>query len=92
MSATPVDKLSVAERDQLAISYAAFVLTGVGAEITTETLTAVIKASGVAVNAALIKVVAKALKGKSVTEFFGSIGGGATEAAAPVAEKKADKK
>ena len=72
MASVPADKLSPAERDQLAISYAAFVLSGAGAEVNADSLNAVLKASGVSVNANLVKAVAKALKGKNVTEFFGS--------------------
>ena len=86
MSSTPVDKLSSAEKDQLAISYAALILSGAGADITADSLNAVTKAAGLTVNATLVNAVAKALKGKDVTEFFGSVGGGA--GSAPAAESK----
>ena len=73
------------EKEQLAISYAAFVLSGVGAEVNATSLNAVLTASGVKVSAGLVNAVAKALKGKSVSSFFGSISAGSS---APVAESK----
>lgn len=85
MASVPVDKLPKAERDQLAISYAAFVLNGSGAEVNADSLNAVLKAAGVAADAGLVNAVAKALKGKKVSDYFGSVGGGA----APAAETKA---
>lgn len=90
MASVPSDKLSSAERDQLAICYASFVLSGAGAEVTADSLNAVLKAAGLSANSVLVNAVAKALKGKSVSEFFGSVGGGAP-APAPVAEKPANK-
>lgn len=82
----------MAEKEQLAVSYAAFILSGAGAEITAESLNAVLHASGVAVNSTLVNAVAKALKGRSVTEFFGSAGSAPAESApAPAADKTAAK-
>jgi ribosomal protein L12E/L44/L45/RPP1/RPP2 len=94
MASVPVDKLPKAERDQLAISYAAFVLNGSGAEVNADSLNAVLKAAGVAADAGLVTAVAKALKGKKVSDYFGSVGGGAAPAAetkAPQADTKAAK-
>ena len=92
MASVPSDKLSTAERDQLAICYASFVLSGAGAEVNADSLNAVLKAAGISVNSVLVNAVAKALKGKSVSDFFGSVGGGAPASApAPVEEKKAEK-
>ena len=89
MASVPADKLSAAERDQLAICYASFVLSGAGSEINADSLTAVLKAASLTVNANLVKAVAKALKGKNVSDYFGSVGGGAAPAAP--AEKAASK-
>lgn len=88
----------MAEKEQLAVSYAAFVLSGSGAEVNENSLKAVLKAAGVDVSASLVASVAKALKGRNVTEFFGSVSGGApTEAAQgstakPAKEDKKDDK
>jgi len=90
MASVAADKLPQAERDQLAVCYAAFVLEGSGAAITADSLNAVLTAANQKVQANLVNAVAKALKNKKVTEFFGNVGGGAP--AAPVAEKAADKK
>ena len=74
MASVAVGSLSPAEKEQLAVSYAAFVLSGSGAEVNAASLTAVLQASGVTVSAGLLNAVAKALKGRNVTEFFGSVG------------------
>jgi ribosomal protein L12E/L44/L45/RPP1/RPP2 len=100
MASVPVNKLSQAEKDQLAISYAALVLSGSGAEVTADSLNNVLKASGVAANASLVSVIAKALKGKDVSQYLGGVSAGsapaastpATNAPAAKTEKKADKK
>ena len=86
MASVALDKLPAAEKEQLAVSYAAFVLHGTGAEVNAASLNAVLAASGVKVNDALVNALAKALKGKSVTDFFGSVG---APASAPVAAEKA---
>jgi ribosomal protein L12E/L44/L45/RPP1/RPP2 len=80
----------MAEKEQLAVSYAAFILSGAGAEITADSLNAVLHASGVAANATLVSAVAKALKNRSITEFFGSTGSAPAEHA-PAADKPAAK-
>lgn len=88
MASVAVANLSPAEKEQLAVSYAAFVLSGSGAQVTAESLTAVLKASGVTVSAGLLNAVVKALKGRNVTEFFGGVsvaGGSSSGSSAPQA-------
>jgi ribosomal protein L12E/L44/L45/RPP1/RPP2 len=90
MASVAVSKLSQTEKEQLAISYAAFVLSGTGAEVNQASLSAVIKAAGVTVSAGLLNAVAKALKGRNVNEFFGSVGSGSGSVTeAPAAKSKA---
>jgi ribosomal protein L12E/L44/L45/RPP1/RPP2 len=70
------------------------VLEGAQADITVDSLTAVIKAAGLTVNINLTSAVAKALKGKKASEYFGSAGGAApaaSEAAPAKAAKTAEK-
>lgn len=81
----------MAEKEQLAVSYAAFILSGAGAEINADSLNAVLNAAGVKVNPTLINAVAKALKGRSVTDFFGSAGSAPAESAPAAADKPAAK-
>lgn len=89
MASVAVSQLSSTEKEQLAISYAAFVLSGTGAEVNQASLTAVIQAAGVTVSAGLLNAVAKALKGRNVSEFFGSVGGGSAPASsAPATQAK----
>lgn len=94
MASVAVGQLSQTEKEQLAISYAAFVLSGTGAEVNQASLTAVIQASGVTVSSGLLNAVAKALKGRNVSEFFGSVGGGSSAPAtsASVTQTKAETK
>ena len=66
----------MAEKEQLAVSYAAFVLSAQGAEVNADAINAVLKAANVTANAGLVSAVAKSLKGRNVTEFFGGVGGG----------------
>ncbi len=66
MASVAVSQLSQTEKEQLAISYAAFVLSGTGAEVNQASLTAVIQAAGVQVSAGLLNAVSKALKGRNV--------------------------
>ena len=85
MATVAANNLSAVEKEQLAISYAAFVLSGSGAEVNQESLNSVLKAANVTVSNALLGAVAKSLNGKDVTQFFGSVGGsGATTESAPV--------
>lgn len=97
MASVAVGQLSGAEKEQLAISYAAFVLSGSGAEVNEASLNAVLTASGVTVNKGLLAAVAKALKGRKVTDFFGSVSGGSSSGSsapsnAPTQSKPAETK
>lgn len=95
MASVPADKLSHAEKDQLAVSYAAFILQGSGADINADSLNAVLKAAGLKPDHGLVNSVAKALKGRNVTDFFGAVGAGeaapAKGAETKPAETKAEK-
>jgi ribosomal protein L12E/L44/L45/RPP1/RPP2 len=56
-------------------------------------LTAVLKAAGATVSSGLLNAVAKALKGRNVNEFFGSVGGSSAPATeAPATKGKAETK
>jgi ribosomal protein L12E/L44/L45/RPP1/RPP2 len=81
MATVAVSQLSPVEKEQLAISYASFVLSGSGAEVNQESLNAVLKAANITVSNGLVNAVSKCLKNKNVTEFFGSVGGGSAESA-----------
>jgi ribosomal protein L12E/L44/L45/RPP1/RPP2 len=84
MASVSHDKLSPAEKEQLAISYASFVISGSGSQVTADSLNAVIKASGLTVGANLVNAFAKTLKGKKATDFIGSVG---SSSSAPVVAK-----
>ena len=98
MASVAVDKLSTAEKEQLAVSYAAFVLNGQGAAVDADSLKAVLKAASVDVSSSLINAFAKTLQNRNISDFFGSVGGGSAPAAssssgsapAKAAEKAAD--
>lgn len=93
MSSVAVAQLSSAEKEQLAISYAAFVLSGTGAQVNQASLTAVVQAAGLKVNTGLVNAVAKALSGRNVNEFFGSVGASsAPVTSAPVTQAKTESK
>ena len=94
MASVAVASLSAAEKEQLAISYAAFVLSGSGAQVTADSLSSVLKASGVNVSAGLLNAVAKALKGRNVNEFFGgvSVSSGSSGSSAPQPAQTAQSK
>lgn len=94
MSSVAVSQLSQAEKEQLAISYAAFVLSGTGAQVNQASLTAVVQAAGLKVNAGLVNAVAKALTGRNVNEFFGSVGASssAPSSSAPATQAKTESK
>jgi ribosomal protein L12E/L44/L45/RPP1/RPP2 len=91
MASKPVGQLSAAEKDQLAVSYAAFVLSGQGAQVNEESLNTVLEAAKLKVPQNLVRAVSKALTGRNVTEFFGSISAGAPQAS-QATDKKADEK
>jgi large subunit ribosomal protein LP1 len=93
MSATAVDKLSKTELQQLAISYAAFVLGDSGAKVNATSLQAVLDAAGVQVDKAWVTQFGKVLESKSIDDFCHASSGGSSEAAAPAAKAgKEDKK
>ncbi len=102
MSSVPFDKLSAGEVQQLAISYAAFVLGDAGAKINAANLQAVLDAAGVKVEKAWLTSFSKVLESRPLDSFF-SCGGAAegdsapapaakTTAAPPKEEKKKDDK
>lgn len=92
MASKPVAQLSIAERDQLAVSYAAFVLSGQGAQVNPESLETVLKAANIDVSANLVRAVGKALTGRNVNDFFGSCASTpASSSTEPVAEKPKEK-
>jgi len=78
----------MAEKEQLAVSYAAFILSKQGAAITQESLNTVLAAAHQTVSANLVSAIVKALSGRQVSDFFGSVGGGSSDPA-PAAEKPA---
>ena len=82
MASVAVDKLSTAEKEQLAVSYAAFVLNGQGAAVDADSLKAVLKAASVEVSSSLINAFAKTLQNRNISDFFGSVGGGGSAPAA----------
>ena len=96
MSSVPVDKLSPAERSHLACTYATLILHDESSDINADKIAKLVSAAGVNVEAYWPKLIAKALQGRSVSEFFGgsSAGGAATQAAtpAPAAPVKEEKK
>jgi ribosomal protein L12E/L44/L45/RPP1/RPP2 len=95
MSATPVDKLSKPELQQLALSYAAFVLGDSGAKVNASTLQAVLDAAGIKVEKAWVTAFGKTLESRPIDSFCTASGGGhadAGHAAAPAAGKDEKKK
>ena len=93
MASKPIAQVSATEKEQLAVSYASFILSSQGADVTSDSIKAVLKAANLNASDSLIKAFAKTLSNRPVTEFFGSVGSGAPSATeAPVAaDKKADK-
>lgn len=95
MASRPVAQLSQAEKEQLAVSYAAFILSSQGADVNAESINNVLKAANVNASQSLVKAFAKTLSGKKVTDFIGSVGSGsgsAQPASTPAAEPKKDNK
>ena len=86
MASVALDQLPPAEKEQLAVSYAAFVLAGQGAEVNADSLKAVLQAANINASAGLVSAFAKTLQGRNVSDFYGSVGGGAASAPAPAAE------
>ena len=81
MASKPVAQLSAPEKEQLAVSYAAFILNGQKAQVTADSINAVLSAAGLTASANLVKAFAKTLATKSVTEFVGSVGSGSAPSA-----------
>lgn len=95
MASKPVANLSAPEKEQLAVSYAAFVLSAQGADVTADSINSVLKAANINASQALVKAFAKTLGNKNVSEFFGAVGSEAGPAStAPAAEenKKGEEK
>lgn len=91
MASKPVAQLNAAEKEQLAVSYAAFVLSGQGAQVTADSINAVLTAAGLTANVNLVKAFAKTLATRNVSEFLGSIGS-STGGSAPTETKGEEKK
>ena len=88
MASKPVNQLSAGEKEQLAVSYAAFVLSGQGAPVTADNINNVLKAANLTASAALVKAFAKTLASRSVNDFLGSVGGGSESAPVEAAKGK----
>jgi large subunit ribosomal protein LP1 len=84
MASKPANQLNAAEKEQLAVSYAAFVLSGQGAQVTADSINNVLKAANLTASQGLVKAFAKTLATRSVHDFLGAVGGGS----APAAEAK----
>ena len=91
MASKPVAQISDAEKEQLAVSYAAFILSSQGAEVNVDSINNVLKAANVNASQSLVKAFAKTLSGKNVSDFFGSVGSGSAQSA-PAASTPADNK
>lgn len=89
MASKPVAQLSATEKEQLAVTYAAFVLNGQGAPVTADSINAVLSAAGLTASAGLVKAFAKTLANRPVTDFVGSVVGSGS---APAAETKTEEK
>merc|ERR1712125_91496 len=99
MASKEVGSLSATEKDELCCSYAALMLHDDGLEITSEKLSAVIKASGNTVEPYWPMLFAKALKSANVGDLLTNVasagpagGPAAAGPAAAVEEKKEEKK
>ena len=88
MASKPANQISAGEKEQLAVSYAAFVLSGQGAAVTADNINNVLKAANLTASAALVKAFAKTLASRSINDFLGSVGGGSESA--PVEAKGKD--
>ena len=91
MASKPVANLSAAEKEQLAVSYAAFIISSQGGDISADSINSVLKAANIAASDSIVKAFAKSLSGKKATDFVGAIAGGAP-ASSPAADNKADSK
>ena len=90
MATLSVDKLSPADKAQLACTYAALILHDEGIDVKADKIAKLVSAAGVAIEPYWPKLIAKALEGRSVAEFFGAGGAESAPAAssAPVKEEK----
>lgn len=86
MSTIPANQLSAPQKEQLAVSYAAFVLSSQGAEVNAESINAVLKAANLTAAQGLVKAFSKLLATRNVSDFFGSVGSssGATTSSSTV--------
>ena len=75
MASKPANQLNAAEKEQLAVSYAAFILSGQGAQVTVDSINNVLKAANLTASQGLVKAFAKTLSTRSVNDFLGSVGG-----------------
>lgn len=91
MSSTPVDKLSKAEVQQLALSYAGFILGDAGAKVDAASLQAVLDAAGIQVEKAWVTQFGKILSSRPIDSFF-AVGGGSGDAPSAAAPKEEAKK
>lgn len=67
MASKPVAEISAAEKEQLAVSYAAFVLSAQGANVTADSIEAVLKAANLQASKSLVKAFSKLLTNRKVT-------------------------
>ena len=82
MASKPAAQLSAPEKEQLAVSYAAFVLSSSGADVTADAVKRVLEAAKITASESLIKAFAKTLAGKKANVFIGSAGGSGSAPAA----------
>mmetsp|Transcript_36192 Transcript_36192/g.88651 ORF Transcript_36192/g.88651 Transcript_36192/m.88651 type:complete len:140 (-) Transcript_36192:39-458(-) len=88
MSSKPISELSEAAVNELACTYAAFIIQDGEGEITADALAKVVKAAGGKADASFAALFAKALQGKDLAKMMetlgkpGAGGGGAAPAAA----------
>lgn len=92
MASKPANQLNAAEKEQLAVSYAAFILSGQGAQVTADSINNVLKAANLTASQGLVKAFAKTLATRSVNDFLGSVGGSGSAPAETKTEAKEDKK
>ena len=92
MASKPANQLNAAEKEQLAVSYAAFVLSGQGAQVTAASINNVLKAANLTASQGLVKAFAKTLATRSVNDFLGSVGGSGSAPTETKTEAKEDKK
>mmetsp|Transcript_62136 Transcript_62136/g.134921 ORF Transcript_62136/g.134921 Transcript_62136/m.134921 type:complete len:126 (-) Transcript_62136:81-458(-) len=90
MSSVPTDSLSKEQQDELLCTYAALILHDDGAEINTQTMSDLIKASGCTVEAYWPMLMCKMISNVGMDELLkmgggGGGGGGGEAAAAPAA-------